>query len=149
VNELKFLKRTLTEDKKRNAEARDFFDLIIDGNSLFDQFVDAKSDLASSFGFYNDANLNIRIVNEFLKIQKPELESERTMLFVCKECGDIGCGAITVEIEKKDNSYVWKSFAWDNGEDEILKNDFIQFQNLEFNKTEYETELNNLKKNWL
>ena len=149
MNELKFINRTLQEDKKRNAEARDFFDLIVDGNSLFDQFVDAESDLASSFGFYNDAKLNIQIVNEFLKIQKSELESERTMLFVCRECGDIGCGAITVEIEKKDNSYIWKNFARENDSFELIPSDFIDFEILEFDKLKYETELNNLKKNWL
>jgi hypothetical protein len=149
VNELKFIKRTLKEDKNRNAELRDFFDLIVDGKSLFDQFVDAESDLASSFGFYTNTNLNIQIVDEFLKTQKSVLESERIMLFVCRECGDIGCGAITVEIEKKESSYVWKNFAWDNGYEEILKNDFIDFQVLEFNKAEYESELNTLKKNWL
>ena len=149
MNELKFIERALKEDKKRNAELRNFYDIIVDGKSLFDQFVDAESDLASIFGFYNDSNLNIQIVDEFLKIQKSELESERTMLFVCRECGDIGCGAITVEIEKAENSYIWKNYAWDNGYEEILKNDFIDFQILEFNKSEYEFELNTLKKNWL
>ena len=149
MNKLKFIERTLKEDKKRNAELRIFFDIIVDGKSLFDQFVGAESDLASIFGFYNDSNLNIQIVDEFLTIKKSELESERIMLFVCRECGDIGCGAITVEIEKTENSYIWKNYAWDNGYEEILKNDLIDFQILEFNKSEYEFELNTLKKNWL
>ena len=146
MNELKFLKRTLNKDENRNAISRDFFDLIVDGKSLFDQFVDAKSDLASSLGFYNDMNLNIHMVDEFLKIR--ESESKRTMLFICRECGDIGCGAIAVEIEKKDDSYVWKNFARDNGYDEILKNDLIDFQILEFDKAQHENQFNTLKKNW-
>ena len=149
MNNLNFKKRTLESDKKRNAESRSFYDVIVDGKSLFDQFVDAHSDLALSIGFYHDSNLNTQIVNEFLKSQKSKLESGRTLLFVCRECGDFGCGAITVEIERKDNSFVWKNFAHESDSFELIESDFINFPSIEFDKTEYETKLNNLIKNWL
>lgn len=149
MNKLKFIKRTLKEGKKRNVESRDFYDLLIDDNPLLNRFIDSESDLALSFGFYKNPKLNIQIVNEFLKIQKSELETLRSMLFVCAECGDIGCGAITVEIEKKSNSYVWKNFARENDSFELLPSDFIDFPSLEFDKISYENELKKLKNNWL
>jgi hypothetical protein len=33
------------------------------------------------------------------------------MLYVCPECGDIQCGAMTVEITKTGNTYTWQNFG--------------------------------------
>jgi hypothetical protein len=35
-------------------------------------------------------------------------------IYGCPECGDIGCGAITVTIIKSDNSYTWTEFGYEN-----------------------------------
>lgn len=35
------------------------------------------------------------------------------MLYVCPECGDIGCGAITVNILDLGDRIVWRDFAYE------------------------------------
>jgi hypothetical protein len=39
------------------------------------------------------------------------------MLFVCAECGDLGCGALTVQIAVTDGGIVWRDFAHENDYD--------------------------------
>ncbi|MEH2541929.1 hypothetical protein V1278_005049 [Bradyrhizobium sp. AZCC 1577] len=39
----------------------------------------------------------------------------RVSLFVCPECGDLACGAITVFVSRNDVVVQWSDFAYDNG----------------------------------
>ena len=149
MNSIKIVPRKFDSDSKRRVIARNIFDIIIDGESLTDKLIDGKFDTLPVFGFYDKAEYELPTIQEFLKEKNSELESKRILLFICRECGDIGCGAITVDIEKAENSYKWNSFAWENGDNEIITSDFIDFNSLEFTKSEYEVELNNLRKNWL
>lgn len=48
----------------------------------------------------------------------PNSESGRVLLYICPECGDIGCGAYSVRIEKTDTGYSWGDFAYENGYEE-------------------------------
>lgn len=34
-------------------------------------------------------------------------------IYVCKECGDIDCGAVTVKVEKRDELILWSNFAYE------------------------------------
>ncbi len=46
-----------------------------------------------------------------LMLKKPsELESGRVPLYVCSCCADLGCGAITVLVEKTEDTYIWSNF---------------------------------------
>lgn len=148
MNEIKFIKRILETDKKRNIESKCFYDILIDNKSIFDE-LESDDNNACIFGFYNDKNLNIDIVNQFLKTKDSELQTGRIMLLVCRECGDIGCGAITLEVQKNEDSYVWKNFAHENDSFELIETDFLDIEPKEFSKNEYENALNNLKINWL
>lgn len=47
-----------------------------------------------------------------------ELPDRRVALFVCKECGDLGCGALSVDIERVDSSVRWREFGWEDSTDE-------------------------------
>ena len=148
MNEIKFIKRILESDKKRSVESKSFYDILIDNKSIFDE-LESDENNACILGFYNDKNLNIDIVNQFLKTKDSELQTGRTMLLVCRECGDIGCGAITLEIQKNKGSYVWKNFAHENDSFELIETDFLDIEPKEFSKNEYENALNDLKANWL
>lgn len=48
----------------------------------------------------------------------PDSESGRVLLYICPECGDIGCGAYAVRIMKTDSGYSWDDFAYENGYEE-------------------------------
>ncbi|MFZ6027283.1 MAG: hypothetical protein ACOYYS_06180 [Chloroflexota bacterium] len=49
------------------------------------------------------------------------LGSTRYPIYICPECGDMGCGAITVEIEKISEGYIWKSFGYENDYDRTMR----------------------------
>jgi hypothetical protein len=42
------------------------------------------------------------------------------MLFVCPECGDLGCGSITVEMSITQGRIVWCDFAYENNYDPTM-----------------------------
>lgn len=51
------------------------------------------------------------------------------MLFVCPECADLGCGAITMSITKEGDSFVWSEFAYENNYDEAMT-DFASYASI-------------------
>lgn len=38
----------------------------------------------------------------------------RIALYVCAECGDLGCGAVTALVEVTDETAVWRDFGYQN-----------------------------------
>ena len=147
MSSIKFIERTFR--KIGNQREVSFFDVLIDGNSLYDQLDLDQSRNVCRLGYYRNKQLNIDTINEFLKIKPSDLETRRTMLFICRECGDIGCGAITLEIEKTKTTFIWKNFAHENNSFALDESSYISFLPLEFDLVEYETEFEKLKKNWL
>jgi hypothetical protein len=89
---------------------------LVNGESLFEQLGIAKLDMVGRFSKENP-DWNSESVEVFLQKRPPDLENGRVMLFVCPECGDIGCGAITMQINKKNNEYIWSLFAYENDYD--------------------------------
>ncbi|MGH1441724.1 MAG: hypothetical protein ACRBBR_16545 [Cellvibrionaceae bacterium] len=74
---------------------------------------------------------------------KPKTESGRVLLYICPECGDIGCGAYGAFVEKEGAVYVWKDFAYENGyEDPAPIENVGPFH---FNAESYETSINQAK----
>lgn len=71
----------------------------------------------------------------------PDLASGRVPIFICPECGDLGCGAITVVVERHRDTVIWRDFGWDvnydTGEDHIR----LQIDPLVFDRAQYEAEL--------
>lgn len=47
-----------------------------------------------------------------------ETEGGRVLLYICPECGDIGCGAYSVYVRQNDDCFTWDSFAYENGYEE-------------------------------
>ncbi len=41
------------------------------------------------------------------------------MLYGCPECLDIGCGAITIDLEVSEKTVTWKSFGYQNDYEEV------------------------------
>jgi len=54
-------------------------------------------------------------IAELLRQQKPSLSSGRCQLYICPECADIGCGAVTARVEREGNLIIWNEFAFENG----------------------------------
>lgn len=90
-----------------------FFDFSIDGNSLFDtlQSYDFISVLS-----HKDEALQRNEFDKFLLKAPSDLESGRYMIYVCPMCADLGCGAVTVSIQREEEYIVWKDFCCEDGE---------------------------------
>lgn len=45
----------------------------------------------------------------------PDTDEGRVLLYVCGECGDLGCGAIGARVTVGNGQIVWSDFALENG----------------------------------
>ncbi|MBI5287813.1 MAG: hypothetical protein HY873_02445 [Chloroflexi bacterium] len=102
-----------------NATRRQYLDFFVDGTSLYDAL--GVSDWVSWLADWP----NPLSIGELLPEGESVLDSEiegvaRRLLYVCPECGDLRCGAITAVIHQEGDRVVWKDFAelfWDPSDD--------------------------------
>ena len=68
----------------------------------------------------------------------PDLPSTRVALYVCPECGDLGCGAVGVVVERAEGTVVWRSFAYENNYDGMVHHEgYDDLGPFEFAESEY------------
>lgn len=56
-------------------------------------------------------------ITQLLSPQSDADSASRVPLYVCAECGDIGCGAITADVRIVDDQVEWNDFAFENNYD--------------------------------
>lgn len=101
-----------------NTTERSYYDFIINEKSLSEKLKMVQQDLIGSFGWARK-NYDRELAKQFMGLQKSHLESGRYPLFLCPECGDIGCGMITIDIVFEQNQVIWENFAYENGYEPI------------------------------
>lgn len=124
---------------------RKYIDFIVSGQSLEQLFGLSDLDIIGAFGWTENKEDENKKIKEFLGIEKPELETGRTCFYVCPECGDIGCGAITAKIEVTDNNVIWKDFGYENNYSEPDLADYKEVGPFFFDKKQYFKTLEGLK----
>jgi hypothetical protein len=89
---------------------RDFVDFIVDGRPLLFRLsdLDAVSPLASDVP---PAIFTAQVRSLLLEAEAP-LPGGRYVIYGCPECEDLACGAVTAVIDKEDDDYIWRDFAW-------------------------------------
>jgi hypothetical protein len=89
----------------------------IDGSALLDKLVQLDGDHVDFMGSFVRGfdEENIRKSEQFLGISAADTLDGRVLLYVCPECGDIGCGAYAAKITVSDEKVVWSDFAYENG----------------------------------
>jgi hypothetical protein len=106
---------------------RQFYDLVVDGDSLYDRLSDGR-DLISPLGWHRGDEL----VRQRLRLERPLLiEGEWEPVMVCPECGEEECGAIVARITARRGVVTWHPFAWYDGERVIAEpfgTDALQFE---------------------
>jgi hypothetical protein len=107
-----------------NSE-RHTIDFSINGISLFTATTAYRHDLCGCFspdyatcGNELARNENERIAKIFSFESPSEIGADRVALFVCPQCGDLACGAITFQLSRVDDTVRWSHFAYENGYDE-------------------------------
>ena len=91
---------------------RVFADFVVDGAPL-SAIVRSKADLISVLGWGSE-DFQRATRGRLLLQAPPDLPPERYALYVCPECGDLGCGAVTAIIERVDDTVVWRDFGYEN-----------------------------------
>jgi hypothetical protein len=97
---------------------RVFADFLVDGASL-STIVRQKADLISVLGWGSE-DLQRAARDRLLLKAPPDLPSGRYALYVCPECGDLGCGAVSAIIERVGDTVVWRDFGYENNYQEGL-----------------------------
>ena len=95
---------------------RRFLDFVIDGAPL-SSLLDA--DFISPFGWL-DADTRKADIERLLGKSPPDMAHGRTSLYICPECGDLGCGAVTVLIERGERVVIWKDFGIQNNYEDAV-----------------------------
>ena len=118
---------------------QDHLDFVVDGRSLLDRLppVDNVGVLGWTLPEYEAG-----AVAQLLLRQPSEMPGGRVPLYVCAECGDLDCGAVTARIEKTADAFVWSDFAWEvtyhyEPEDDGVLQRYADVGPFVFHKTDY------------
>jgi hypothetical protein len=115
--ELKWTDRVLTGSQT----PRRFLDFVVDGEPLYS----IMGGLISPLGWLSESG-NDLAVDRLLRKADPDAPNGRTSIYVCPECADLGCGAVTAVIERVGDSIVWRDFGFQNNYDDMIRKDDFQ-----------------------
>ena len=149
MNKLTFTKKLRQgySSQDISKEERDYFDFLIDNIPLSE--ILSVGDKITPLG-WSEIKFQKDSVMELLKQKKSELTSGRVPVYICPECGDLGCGAVTVNIIENENSFVWKDFGYENNYEDVLHPiDFLKDSqdSFEFFKDDYKSALEGIISN--
>lgn len=99
---------------------RSFADFRIDERSLLEILVTADgghSDYMSGF-VSGHLEQNLQFANSLVRCDQLQAKPYRVVIYICPECGDIGCGAYSVQIRSFNGEIIWEEFAYENGYEE-------------------------------
>ncbi|MEI5097452.1 oxidoreductase [Streptomyces sp. PmtG] len=122
---------------------RDFVDFIVNGRPLLFQLadLDAVSPLASDIP---PAIFTTHVRRLLLEADPPLLDG-RYVIYGCPECEVLECGAVTAVIERADDDYVWRDFAWQTADHADLElNGYHGIGPFRFRGGEYREQLGRL-----
>ncbi len=132
---IKDLRLKWTDHPDNKYQGRQYLDFLISGQSLRDYLALKNKSSVTPFGFFPTETEQKRTLKEFRFQKKTHLADDRIELYVCEECGDIGCGAITAKIIDRGDRIVWAEFA--NQSDQYEIGEPINAEEIEFARENY------------
>lgn len=94
-------------------------DFLIDGQSLLEMLVRHAGGHADFMGcLVSGYAKECRRVTSML-LDTTCKAGKHVLLYLCPECGDIGCGAYSALVRCDGESYVWESFAYQTSESDV------------------------------
>jgi hypothetical protein len=114
---------------------RDYLDIVVDGQPLSEL---VGGDVASCLGGLTPEE-NDKAVRRLLLEEAADLPNNRRTLYVCPECGDIGCGAVSLVVERVEDKIIWRDFGYENSYEEVIRTEgYEDVGPFVFNRAEYE-----------
>jgi hypothetical protein len=124
---------------------RHTFDFVVNGLSLFEATHAVKYDMCGSLADPQFEGEIARRLNgstvAMLTLDLPA-DGHRVALFICPECGDFTCGAITALVSPTASGVLWSALAYENGYDTATELGLGPF---EFERAAYSSEMERLK----
>jgi len=118
---------------------RSYLDFVIDGQSLAEQ---TRYDLVSVLCKEWALEERERSVRRLLGEESADFPDNRRSLLVCGECGDIGCGAVSIILHLADKTVLWQDFGYQNNyEPEIHGQHLKELGPFEFDLGDYKSKL--------
>jgi hypothetical protein len=117
---------------RRAQTPRRFLDYVIDGESLYERH---GGNLISCLGWSEDEQAAARLLRD----EPPDL-GDRVAVYICPECWQLDCGAMTVRIERDGQEIDWAAPAMTWREGDEWRHDYDAFADwpeLRFDAREY------------
>ena len=119
-----------------NQTPREYLDFFVSGKSLKTVLNIETADYITLFGWGTNQEYSRHILNIFRLKEKSEIDSGRVMIYVCAECGDIDCGAITAIIKDYGDKIIWSNFGYETNYGGLTET-YDQIEPIEFDRTSY------------
>jgi hypothetical protein len=112
---------------------RDFLDVVVDGRPLSE----LVGDYVSCLGWLSPEE-NAKAVRRLLLREPPDLPNNRNTLYICPECADIGCGALSLVVERVGDNFIWRDFGYENNYEGVIHTEaFKEVGPFTFDRVEY------------
>lgn len=120
-----------------NQTPRDYLDFFISGKSLRTILNIENADFITLFvwGGVISNDYYRHILNVFRLKEKSKLHTGRAMMYVCPECGDIDCAAITAIIKDYGSKIIWSDFGYETGYGGVTET--YEIEPIEFDRANY------------
>ena len=124
------LRRTLHDGKVTRRPESHYLDFVVDGQPLVHQLPVARG-MVTPLNRVWLPSVESAILELLGQRPTDGLGAGRVSLFVCGECGDLGCGAVTATLQVESDRITWSQFGWENNYEpaEPIENapDFLSF----------------------
>jgi hypothetical protein len=118
---------------------RNYIDFVIDGQSLAEQ---TRYDLVSVLCKEWALEEREKSVRRLLAEEPADFPEDRRSLLVCAECGDIGCGSVSIILRLSEKTVIWQDFGYQNYyEPEIHGEHLKKLGPFEFDLGDYKSKL--------
>jgi hypothetical protein len=108
--------RSMHRPGRAGAHERFTYDFIVDGVSLAEALDVRTCDLVGCFDVVENS-WNTHAAEALLLDGSPDIAPDRVMVFVCPQCADLGCGALTVRVTCTSDEVIWSDFQYENDYD--------------------------------
>ena len=121
-----------------NRQERRYNDYAVNGRPLH-LLLDA-GDRVTPFGWLSH-ELEIRFARSLLLREPSTLPSGRVPLYICAECGDLGCQTLSARVVLEDDWFTWTEFAYEADYDHGPATAFLAIRSFKFERHTYEASL--------
>jgi hypothetical protein len=118
---------------------RNYLDFVLDGQSLTERMrYDLVSVLCEEWALEEREKSVARLLLE----GAADFLDGRRSLYVCAECGDIGCGAVSIVVEQSGRTVLWRDFGYQNNYEPQIHGEHLKpIGPFEFDLDDYKSKL--------